>query len=115
MGIKLAIDSEQIDSDQVRKLVAVAESRKLAIAAVAAVMEKPLAERAGLGWQGRHTNLVSRDFGSWLFLGAILTDVELPTDAPETFEPRVRQGVEGICRTGPSPIRTAPVPAAKGA
>ena len=41
----------------------------------AAVMEKPLAQAAGLGWQGKHTNLVSRQFGSWLFLGAIFTDV----------------------------------------
>jgi epoxyqueuosine reductase len=46
----------------------------------AAVMEKPLAERAALGWQGKHTNLVSRDFGSWLFLGAIFTTLDLPTD-----------------------------------
>jgi epoxyqueuosine reductase len=49
----------------------------------APVMEKPLAEAAGLGWQGKHTNLVSRDFGSWLFLGAIFTTAELPVDAPE--------------------------------
>jgi epoxyqueuosine reductase len=50
----------------------------------APVMEKPLAAAAGLGWQGKHTNLVSREFGSWLFLGAIFTTLELPFDAPET-------------------------------
>jgi epoxyqueuosine reductase len=50
----------------------------------AAVMEKPLAGAAGLGWQGKHTNLVSREFGSWLFLGAIMTTLDLPHDDPET-------------------------------
>src|SRR6267154_6239064 len=49
----------------------------------AAVMEKPLAAAAGIGWQGKHTNLVSRDFGSWLFLGAIFTTLELPVDNAE--------------------------------
>lgn len=50
----------------------------------APVMEKPLAAAAGLGWQGKHTNLVSRDFGSWLFLGSIFTTAALLPDAPET-------------------------------
>jgi epoxyqueuosine reductase len=49
----------------------------------APVMEKPLAEAAGLGWQGKHTNVVSRSFGSWLFLGSIFTNLDLPADAPE--------------------------------
>jgi epoxyqueuosine reductase len=50
----------------------------------APVMEKPLAQQAGLGWQGKHTNLVSRDLGSWFFIGTILTTAELPYDQPET-------------------------------
>ena len=49
----------------------------------AAVMEKPLAQAAGLGWQGKHTNLVSRQFGSWLFLGVIFTTSDLPRDEAE--------------------------------
>ena len=48
----------------------------------APVMEKPLAREAGLGWQGKHTNLVSRRHGSWLFLGEIYTTLDLPPDAP---------------------------------
>ena len=50
----------------------------------APIMEKPLAAQAGAGWQGKHTNLVSRNAGSWLFLGTILTDADVPYDAPET-------------------------------
>ena len=50
----------------------------------APLMEKPLAQRAGLGWQGKHTNLLSRDHGNWLFLGVILTAAEIEPDAPET-------------------------------
>ncbi|HKA47136.1 MAG TPA: tRNA epoxyqueuosine(34) reductase QueG [Methyloceanibacter sp.] len=49
----------------------------------APVMEKPIAAKSGLGWQGKHTNLVSRDFGSWLFLGSIFTTAEINPDAPE--------------------------------
>ncbi|MFZ3582583.1 tRNA epoxyqueuosine(34) reductase QueG [Loktanella sp. DJP18] len=49
----------------------------------APVMEKPLAQAAGLGWQGKHTNLLGRDLGNWVFLGAIFTTVELEPDAPE--------------------------------
>lgn len=49
----------------------------------APVMEKPLAQQAGLGWQGKHTCIVSRQHGSWLFLGEIFTTLSLPSDAPE--------------------------------
>jgi epoxyqueuosine reductase len=49
----------------------------------APVMEKPLATRSGLGWQGKHTNLVSREFGSWLFIGSIFTDIEIEPDQAE--------------------------------
>lgn len=49
----------------------------------APILEKPLAQQAGLGWQGKHSNLVSREHGAWLFLGEILTDLELPADDPE--------------------------------
>ncbi len=50
----------------------------------APVLEKPLAEAAGMGWQGKHTNLVSREFGSWLFLGSVFTTLELAPDPPES-------------------------------
>jgi epoxyqueuosine reductase len=50
----------------------------------APVMEKPLAAQAGIGWQGKHTNLVSREFGSWMFLGEIYLSLALEPDAPET-------------------------------
>lgn len=50
----------------------------------APVMEKPLAQAAGLGWQGKHSNLVSRQHGSWLFLGEVFTSLDLPPDPPHT-------------------------------
>ena len=67
-----------------RWLVAETEAEVKIFVDTAPVMEKPLAMRAGLGWQGKHTNLVSRDFGSWLFLGSVFTDLDLPGDAPES-------------------------------
>jgi epoxyqueuosine reductase len=66
-----------------RWLVATASCDVKVFVDTAAVMEKPLAQASGLGWQGKHTNLVSREFGSWLFLGAIFTTLELPNDSTE--------------------------------
>lgn len=63
---------EQAPDDQIKVFVDTAP-----------VMEKPLGQAAGLGWQGKHTNLLSRELGSWFFLGAIFTTVALPPDAPE--------------------------------
>ena len=63
-----------------RWLVANAGGEVKVFVDTAAVMEKPLAASAGLGWQGKHTNLVSRDFGSWLFLGSIFTTLDLAAD-----------------------------------
>ncbi len=76
----------------------------------AAVMEKPLAARGGLGWQGKHTNLVSRDYGSWLFLGSIFTTLELPVDSAERDNCGNCRACLDVCPTAafPAPYRLDP-------
>ncbi|SDO17569.1 tRNA epoxyqueuosine(34) reductase QueG [Afipia sp. GAS231] len=69
----------------------------------AAVMEKPLAQAAGLGWQGKHTNLVSREFGSWLFLGAIYSAADLPRDEPDVDHCGSCNACQEICPTAAFP------------
>jgi len=86
-----------------RWLVAASGGEVKVFVDTAAVMEKPLARAAGLGWQGKHTNLVSREFGSWLFLGAIFTTSELPRDAAEADHCGSCQACLDICPTAAFP------------
>ena len=76
----------------------------------APVMEKPLAQAAGLGWQGKHTNLLSRDLGNWFFLGAIFTTVELEPDTAEASHCGSCTACLDICPTAafPAPYRLDP-------
>jgi epoxyqueuosine reductase len=86
-----------------RWLAAASDSEVKVFVDTAAVMEKPLAQAAGLGWQGKHTNLVSREFGSWLFLGAIFTSAELPRDAAEADHCGSCRACLDICPTAAFP------------
>jgi epoxyqueuosine reductase len=86
-----------------RWLVAASGAEVKVFVDTAAVMEKPLAQAAGLGWQGKHTNLVSREFGSWLFLGAIFTSTEMPRDEPDADHCGSCQACLDICPTAAFP------------
>ena len=86
-----------------RWLVATSGGEVKVFVDTAAVMEKPLAQAAGLGWQGKHTNLVSREFGSWLFLGAIYTTLDLPHDEADTDRCGSCRACLDICPTNAFP------------
>jgi epoxyqueuosine reductase len=90
-----------------RWLVAASACEVKVFVDTAAVMEKPLAQAAGLGWQGKHTNLVSRELGSWLFLGAIFSAADLPRDEPEIDHCGSCRACLDICPTAafPSPYK----------
>ena len=83
---------EQVPGEQIKVFVDTAP-----------VMEKPLAQAAGMGWQGKHTNLLSRELGSWFFLGSIFTTIPLPSDAPERSHCGSCRACLDACPTGAFP------------
>jgi len=90
-----------------RWLITQAEGELKVFVDTAPVMEKPLAAAAGIGWQGKHTNLVSRSDGSWLFLGAIMTTLDLPADEPHADRCGSCTACQQACPTNafPAPYR----------
>lgn len=89
------------------KIAAITGSDVKVFVDTAPLMEKPLAAQAGIGWQGKHTNLVSREFGSWLFLGVILTEAEFAVDESEIDHCGSCRACLDICPTDafPAPYR----------
>jgi len=90
-----------------QRIVAIGPAELKVFVDTAPVMEKPLAMAAGIGWQGKHTNLVSRDFGSWLFLGEIYLSVALEPDASEADHCGACHACLDVCPTSafPAPYR----------
>lgn len=88
---------------QVAAVLASAQAQVKVFVDTAPLMEKPLAQQAGLGWQGKHTVLVNRQQGNWLLLGVILTDAELPVDPPETDHCGTCRRCLTICPTNAFP------------
>jgi epoxyqueuosine reductase len=93
--------------DLARWLLATAGGDVKVFVDTAALMEKPLAAAAGIGWQGKHTNLVSRELGSWLFIGAIFTTLPLEPDAAERDHCGTCRACLDVCPTAafPAPYR----------
>jgi epoxyqueuosine reductase len=86
-----------------RWLIAEAGGEVKVFVDTAPVPEKPLGQAAGLGWQGKHTNLVSRQMGSWFFLGSVFTTLDLPADAPEVDHCGSCRACLDICPTDAFP------------
>lgn len=100
-------DYHDVIKKKLRRLASyIAENNKAEVKLfvdTAPVMEKPIAQAAGVGWQGKHTNLVSREFGSWLFLASIFTTLELASDSAETDHCGACRRCLDICPTNAFP------------